>query len=270
MNDVSMNDAYSVLEKVRSSKPLVHHITNWVTIYDCANVTRCVGALPVMAHAKEEAGDMTGISNALVLNIGTLTPSLVKSMIISARKANDKGIPIVLDAVGAGATKFRTDKALEILESVRIDIIKGNAGEIATLAGAKAEVRGVESAGVEGDKNDIAKALARRYKATVVMTGREDIVSDGRSVYVVSNGHPMMGAIVGTGCMAASVIAAFAAVEKDRAKAAAFALACLGIAGELAARTAKGPGSFKEHFYDELYGLDRRKTCRMQKIKTVK
>jgi hydroxyethylthiazole kinase len=260
------NEAYAALERIRLTKPLVHHITNWVTIYDCANVTRCIGALPVMAHAKEEAQDMTGIAQALVLNIGTLTPSLVSSMISAGRKANEKRIPIVLDAVGAGATKLRTAKAKEILSKVRVDIIKGNAGEIGTLAGVNAKVKGVESMGVEGERKDIAKALARKYKATVVITGKEDIVSDGRRTYVVANGHAMMGSIVGTGCMAASMIGAFAAVEKDYAKAAAYALVCFGIAGEIAARKSRGPGSFKERFYDELYALNEKVVSSMQRL----
>ena len=262
-----MNEIFAALGKIKASKPLVHHITNWVTIYDCANVTRCIGALPVMAHAKEEAKDMTSISQALVLNIGTLTPSLVGSMLLAAGRANEKRIPVVLDAVGAGATRFRTEKAKEILGSVRVDIIKGNAGEIATLAGAKAEVKGVESGAFAGERKQIAKALARKYMATVVMTGKYDIVSDGRRTYVVSNGHMMMGSIVGTGCMAASVIAAFAAIEKDYAKAAAYALVCFGIAGEIAAKKIRGPGSFKERFYDELYNLDEKTIARMQRIR---
>ncbi len=268
MKEISSGEVFSALENVRSAKPLVHHITNWVTIYDCANVTRCFGALPVMAHAKEEAEDMTAIAQALVLNIGTLTPSLVRSMIRSARVANGKGIPVVLDAVGAGATRLRTEKANEILRKAKVDVIKGNAGEIATLAGAKAEVKGVESIGFEGEKKEIARRFAARMKAAVVITGKDDIVSDGRRVYVVSNGHPMMGSVVGTGCMAASVIGSFAAVEGDKAKAAAFALACFGIAGELAAKGAKGPGSFKERLYDEIYGLDKQKIAKLLRIRT--
>jgi hydroxyethylthiazole kinase len=263
-------EAFALLEKIRLSKPLVHHITNWVTIYDCANITRCVGALPVMAHAREEAEEMTSSSQALVLNIGTLTPSLVRSMIAAGKRANKMGIPIVLDAVGAGATKLRTDKANEILAAIRVDVIKGNPAEIATLAGAKAEVRGVESVSIRGSVKDVATSLARRYRSTVAVTGKEDFVSDGRTTYVVSNGHEMMSSVVGTGCMAASVIASFAAVEKDRAKAAAYALACFGIAAELAAVEAKGPGSFKARLYDELYALDEAKIRRMQKIKTIK
>lgn len=262
-----MDEIFSALGKVKSSRPLVHHITNWVTIYDCANITRCVGALPVMAHAIEESSDMTGISQALVLNIGTLTPELVDSMISAGKKANEMGIPVVLDAVGVGATKLRTDKANEILSKVKVSILKGNAGEIGTLAEIKAEVKGVESMGIEGSVSEIAKSLAKKQNLTVVVTGKEDVVSDGEKVYFISNGHGMMGSIVGTGCMLASVIGAFAAVEKDYAKASAFALACFGIAGELASKKAKGPGSYKEIFYDELYNLDDSKVSRMKKIR---
>ena len=262
-----MNEIYSALEKIKITKPLVHHITNWVTIYDCANITRCIGALPVMAHAIEESSDMTGIAQSLVLNIGTLTPNLVKSMISSGKKANKMGIPVVLDAVGVGATNLRTVKAKEILREVKVSILKGNAGEIGILAGKKAEVKGVESMGFEGETREISKSLARKHRLTVVITGKEDVVSDGENVYFVSNGHDMMGSIVGTGCMLASVIGAFAAVDKDFAKASAFALVCFGIAGELAAERAKGPGTYKEMFYDELYNLDREKIDKLKKLR---
>ena len=252
-----MAEAEEILDKVRQEKPLVHHITNWVTIYDCANITRAIGALPVMAHAKEEVEQMASISGALVLNIGTLTVDLVEAMILAGKKANEKKIPVVLDAVGVGATKLRDDKALEIMEKIHVDIIKGNSSEIGRLAGAKSETKGVEAISVEGNLVDIAKKLASERECTVVITGKEDVISNGNDVYICKNGHEMMGKFVGTGCMAASVIGAFAAVEKDYAKAAAAALACFGIAGELAARTSTGPGTYKEHFYDEIFNLDK-------------
>jgi len=250
-----MIDAYSVLENVRDKKPLVHHLTNWVTIYDCASVTRTVGALPVMAHAPEEVAQMAGISSALVLNIGTLTKDFIDAMIIAGRAANKKGIPIVLDAVGAGATDLRTEESRKLLRELGINIVKGNAGEVGVLAGVEAEVKGVESISVGGEPKEIAASLAKAAGATVVITGKEDIISDSEKNYIVKNGHELMGKVVGTGCMAASVIGSFAAVEKDRAKAAASALACFGIAGEIAAKDAKGPGTFKEAFFDALYNL---------------
>ena len=253
-------------ENVRKLKPLVHHITNWVTIYDCANMTRAFGALPVMAHAKEEAADMAAISSSLVLNIGTLTPELIDAMILAGKSANKKGIPVVLDAVGVGATKLRDNEALRLLKEIRIDIIKGNASEIAKLAGENVVTKGVESTKVEGSLVEIAKKLSNSRKAVVVITGKQDIVTDGKKVYLVNNGHSMMGCMVGTGCMAASIIGAFAGVEKDYAKAAAYALSCYGIAGELAAEKSQGPGSFHEHFYDEAFNLTAEKVAKMSRV----
>jgi hydroxyethylthiazole kinase len=258
-------EIFELLNKVRETKPLVHHITNWVTIYDCANMTRTFGALPVMAHAPEEVKEMTNIASALVLNIGTLTVDLINTMIIAAKQANEKGIPVVIDAVGVGATKLRTNKVLEILDSVKVDIIKGNSSEIGILAGAKAETKGVEAISVDGDLVKLAKSLAEQRQATVVITGKEDIIAN-KEVYICKNGHDMMGSIVGTGCMAASVIGSFAAVEKDYAKAAAAALTCYGIAGELAAKESKGPGSYKENFYDEVFNLNEQKVKDMAKL----
>jgi hydroxyethylthiazole kinase len=261
---------YEIFEKVRKDKPLVHHITNWVTICDCANMTRAFGALPVMAHAKEESGDMAAISSALVLNIGTLSPELIESMIVAAKSANRKGIPVVLDAVGVGATRLRNESAAKLLDVVRIDIIKGNSSEIAKLAGMNVTTRGVESTKVETDLTVIAKKLAKERNATVVITGKEDIVSDGINTYIIKNGHELMGKVVGTGCMAASVIGAFAAVEKDYAKACAAALSIYGVAGELAAKGSNGPGSFKENLFDAVYNLNKEKIEELSKIEELK
>ncbi|MFH0816700.1 MAG: hydroxyethylthiazole kinase [Methanobacteriota archaeon] len=247
--------AADALLQIRHKKPLVHHITNWVTISDCASITRSLGALPVMAHAEEEVEEMTGIAGALVLNIGTLTPTLVRSMIKAGKQANRKGTPVILDAVGAGATGLRTDSAKKILAEVKIGVIKGNSGEIATLAGARAEVKGVESISVEGDPAVYARALAKAEGCTVVVTGAEDIITDGSRLLLVMNGHPRMGDVVGTGCMAASVIGAFSAVESDRTLAAAFAMTVYGIAGETAAKDARGPGSMKQNLFDSIMAI---------------
>jgi len=259
----------NLIDKIREQKPLIHHLTNWVTIYDCANITRAFGALPVMAHAKEESGDMAKIASALVLNIGTLTPEFIESMKIAAKSANEKGIPVILDAVGVGATKLRDDKAFELLNEVKINIIKGNSSEIAKLAGEQVQTKGVEATKVEVNLIEVAKKLANERKATVVITGKEDIITDGNKTYLVKNGHEMMGCIVGTGCMAASVLGSFAAVESDYTKAAAEALSLYGIAGELAAKNSKGPGSFKENFYDEVYNLKVKEIEKMKKIDEI-
>lgn len=259
-------DIAQTLKKIKEQKPLIHHITNWVTIYDCANIVRVIGALPVMAHAAEEVCQMTSISSALVLNIGTLTVNLVESMILAGRKANEKGIPVVLDAVGAGATDLRTDKAKEILKKVKISILKGNSSEIGTLAGANAETKGVEAISVEGDLIEIAKNLASKNNLTVVITGEEDIISNGKDVYVCKNGHPMMGKFVGSGCIAASVIGTFASIEKDYALASVHALSFLGIAGELAAEAAKTPDTYKAALFDRIFDLKEEDIKKMKKI----
>jgi hydroxyethylthiazole kinase len=262
----AMKDA---LKKLRETKPLVHHITNWVTIYDCANITRAFGGLPVMAHAVEECADMTKISSALVLNIGTLTSELIESMIISAKAANEKQIPVVLDIVGVGATQFRNQMAAKILDSAHVDIIKGNYSEIAKLAGENARTKGVEATSINADPFWLAKNLAISRSCTVVMTGKEDIVSDGSGIFSIKNGHAEMGSIVGTGCMAASIIGSFAALNDDFCDAAIDALSFFGVAGELAAAKSTGSGSFKMHLYDEVSGLTDEKAGPMINIESV-
>jgi hydroxyethylthiazole kinase len=250
-----MFDAFGLLERVREKKPLVHQITNMVTISDCAAATRAFGALPVMAHSREDAEQMVASAGALVLNIGTLDPELVETMVLVGKAANRRRVPVVFDAVGAGATKLRTESSFRILEEVKVDVLKGNYGELGVLAGAKAQVRGVESVSVEGDPVLIAGKLSSDYGNTVAMTGKRDIVTGGGRTCLIDNGHPLMGAVVGTGCMAAAVIGAFAAVERNYTLASAAALTCFDIAGEIAARGSMGPGSFKGHFIDAAHGL---------------
>jgi hydroxyethylthiazole kinase len=259
---------YDLLDRVRQQKPVVHHLTNWVTIYDCAQVVKTLGASPVMAHAREEAAEMAKIASALVLNIGTLTVDLVEAMKLAARSANQKGIPVVLDVCGAGATTLRDQKCLELLNEVKVDVIKGNASEVARVSGESVKTRGVDATEVGGDLVLLAEELADQRKATVVITGKVDIATDGRTTYLVKNGHPLMTHVVGTGCMATSVIGAFVAVESDLTLAAACALACYEIAAELAAEKATGPASFKVRLFDCLYNLDRETVDRMQRIET--
>ncbi len=256
---------YTYLQKIRNTKPLIHHITNWVSIADCANIVRLTGGLPIMAHAKEEVADMVKLSDALVLNIGTLTSELVESMKIAAKAANEKGIPVILDAVGVGATSFRDKKAFELLDECYINIIKGNASEIAKLAGEDVVTKGVEAVDIQLDLVQVAKKLAKDKNATVVITAPEDIVVWKDNVYVVKNGHPLMGQIVGTGCMAASVIGCFCAIDKDYGKSCAAGLSVYEIAAEKSARETLTPFAFKQNFFDELFKMD--EVCDwMQKI----
>jgi len=241
-----------LLAAVRSHRPLVHHITNSVTINDCANITISAGAAPVMAEAPEEVAEMVAAAGALVLNIGTLSQGQVDAMLIAGRRANVLGIPVILDPVGAGATRFRTETAWRLLDSLDVAVLKGNAGEIGVLAGTGGSVRGVDSGGIAGDPVETVRECARATGTVVAMTGPVDVVADGSRVFLVGNGNPMMDRLSGTGCMAASVTASFAAVADDYAVTTAAALAAFGLAGERAAAGARGPYSFRTALFDEL------------------
>lgn len=258
-----------IFSRAREQHPLVHHITNYVTVNDCANITICAGGAPVMADSIDEAGEMAGFAGALVLNIGTLNAGIIESMIAAGKAANERGIPVVLDPVGAGATRLRTESTRRLFEKLDIAIVKGNAGEIGTLAGADAKVRGVDSAGVTGDLVGIVRDYAESSGITVVASGATDIVSDGKRVLFVKNGHPMMGTLSGTGCMASSVTGVCAAVSPDRVMAAATALAAFGIAGERAAARAAGPGSFKVALFDEMAAFEPADLKTEAKVTTV-
>lgn len=262
------NNLSALLARVRERRPLVHHITNYVTVNDCANVTLCAGGSPVMAHAPEEVEEMVALSGALVLNIGTLAPDQIEAMLRAGAEANRRNIPIVLDPVGVGATTLRTASARRLLDELDIRILKGNAGEIGVLAGAEARVRGVDSAGVAGDVAAIAREFAARERLVVVVSGPVDVVSDGQRTLFVENGHVMMESISGAGCMLASVTGVFAAVgastlvaetpdtqSDDPFFAAVAACAAFGLAGERAAEKASGPYSFKTALFDELARL---------------
>jgi len=246
----------SFLQAVRAQRPLVHHITNWVTIYDCAQIVKSLGASPVMAHAGEEADTMTSLAHALVLNIGTLTTDLIASMKRSLDAAKHKGIPVILDVCGAGATGFRDQMSAELLDTGGVSIIKGNASEIARVAGLAVETKGVDAGQVAEDLRGVARTLATQRNAVVVVTGERDIVASADTVYLVANGHPVMTKVVGTGCMAASVIGAFVgATPGTPALAASAGLAAYEIAAELAVRQAPTPMAFKNALFDCLATL---------------
>ncbi|MEW6048014.1 MAG: hydroxyethylthiazole kinase [Bacillota bacterium] len=247
--------AAEALRKIRSQRPLVHHITNLVVMNDTANVTLHVGALPVMAHAREEVADMVGMAGALVINIGTLEPNWVEAMRIAGRRANERGIPVVLDPVGAGATPYRTETARSLLRDVRAAVVRGNSGEVGSLFGTGGVVKGVESVGGVEDPGALAQGASRAWGAVVAITGKRDIISDGTRTLGVDNGHRWLITLTGTGCMATTMVAAFAAVEPDYLVAAAAGLACFGLAAEVAAREARGPGSFKVALFDALYNM---------------
>ena len=247
----------TTLRALRERKPLVHQITNYVVMNETANATLALGALPVMAHAREEVEEMVGLAGALVLNIGTLSPHWVDAMVAAGRTANAVGVPVVLDPVGAGATRYRTDTAKRILTEVDVTVLRGNQGEVATLVGVAAEVRGVESISAGDDPARLARTAARSLGLVASVTGPIDQVSDGERVLAVANGHELLASVTGTGCMSSAITGCFLAVKQDEPlEAAAEALAAFGVAGEDAAREAKGPGSFHVGLYDALAALD--------------
>jgi len=244
------------LRLLRERKPLVHQITNYVVMNETANATLALGALPVMAHAREEVEEMVALSGALVINIGTLSPHWVEAMVAAGRAANANGVPVVLDPVGAGATKYRTDTAKRLLTEVDVAVVRGNRGEVATLVGVAAEVRGVEAVGDVGDPSELARAAARSLGVVASVTGAVDHVSDGEGVVRVANGDRLLAQVTGTGCMATAITGCFLAVAGSPLDAAAEALVAFGVAAEDAARHARGPGTFHANLYDALAALD--------------
>lgn len=242
-----------VLRKLGAERPLVHHITNYVTVNLVANVTLSTGALPVMAHASEEVEEMSSLASALVLNIGTLDGAQTEAMLLAGKRANERGVPIILDPVGAGATSLRTKTAERLLSELDVSVVCGNAGEVATLAGLSAEVRGVES--LAGDAREAAEKAANNLGVTVAATGETDYVSDGEHTLAVGNGHPLMGRVVGLGCASTAVVGCFAAAGGADPETVAGALAYFGRAGEVAAEEAGGPGTFEPRLLDALARL---------------
>ena len=242
--------AEEALRRLGEERPLIHHLTNYVTVNLVANVTLSTGALPVMAHAVEEVEEMVSSAQALVINMGTLDPPWIEAMIRAGKRANERDIPVVLDPVGAGATEFRARMPDKLLAEIRFTAVCGNAGEIATLAGLSAEVRGVES--LAGDAEEATFQAAQTLGTTVAATGETDYVSDGTRVLAVENGHSLMGRIVGSGCASTTVAGCFAAVGRGDVETVAAALAYFGRAGETAAEKADGPGTFEPRLLDAL------------------
>ena len=232
------------LQAVRRQAPLVHNITNFVVMNYSANALLAVGASPVMAHAKQEVKDMVGIAQALVLNIGTLEPDWVEAMLLALQAARTRGVPVVLDPVGAGATPYRNAAIAELLRSGAPSVVRGNGSEVMSVAGLAAATKGVDSAASSGEALDAARALARDLRAVVCISGADDHVvdADGRWAQL-SNGHPWMTKVTGVGCSASALVGAFAAVQADRWQATVAAMAVLGVVGELAAERTQAAGA---------------------------
>jgi hydroxyethylthiazole kinase len=246
---------WSDVQAIRAQAPLVHNITNYVVMNTTANALLALGASPVMAHAGEEVEEMAGIAGALVLNIGTLSGSWIEAMVKAGRVAKRNGIPIVLDPVGAGATRFRTATAQRLLGDAPPTVIRGNASEIRAIYSAEHETKGVDSTRRSEEAMEAAQALAKRYDCAVSVSGATDMIVCAGAIIRVSNGHPMMPRVTGLGCTASALTGAFAAVNPSPLEAAAHAMAVMGIAGEIAATRSAGPGSFQVQFLDALYLL---------------
>jgi hydroxyethylthiazole kinase len=259
----------SLLGRVREQRPLVHHITNMVVMNDTANITLAIGASPVMAHALEEVEEMVRLARVLLLNIGTLTPEQIEAMVRAGKRANALGIPVVLDPVGAGATSLRTESALRLLRELHIAAIRGNASEVGTLVGVAAQTRGVDSISLSEEREVVARRAAHAFSCTVAITGASDVIADGERLARVENGHPLLANITGSGCMATTLVAAFLAVEPDAWLATTAGLVAMGLAGEMAAAKASGPGTFRSHLLDAVAALDEKTMLRGQKVSMV-
>ncbi|WP_040948281.1 hydroxyethylthiazole kinase [Gorillibacterium massiliense] len=260
-----------LLGKVRATNPLVHNITNVVVTNFTANGLLALGASPIMAYAKEEVADVAKISGALVLNIGTLNETEVQAMLLAGASANAYSVPVVFDPVGAGATAYRTNTARQLMDIVKVDILRGNAAEVANVVGREWSIKGVDAGEGSGDVTELARFAAVQWNSVVAITGKDDVVSDGRTTYVIHNGDAALTKVTGTGCLLTSVIGAFASVESDYAAAAAAALVVYGIAAELAAaKTADlGPGSFQIEFLNQLAKVSTDDTMRLGRMERI-
>jgi hydroxyethylthiazole kinase len=260
MTLLNPRDIWNDITAVRNGAPLVHSITNFVVMNFNANVLLAAGASPVMAHAHEEVLDMVAIAQSLVLNIGTLEPDWIESMRVALQAAAQRGIPTVLDPVGAGATPYRNASIELLLNTAAPTVIRGNGSEIMSVAGASVLTRGVDSSAAANDALSSARALVQRTDGVVCVSGATDHIVDGARWALLSNGHPWMTKITGVGCSATALVGAFCAVQPDAWRATVSAMALMGVAGEVAAEKAvvrrQGGGSMQVTLLDELQLLD--------------
>lgn len=247
-----------VMENVRAKTPLVHCITNYVTINDCANILLCFGASPAMCDARKEAVEFISHASALYINMGTFTEEQEEAAFSASLRAAELNVPVVIDPVACGVISRRMQAARKLLDVARITVIKGNTGEIKALAGYEARVRGVDSLDEGEDALEACVNLARKYNTVVAATGKTDIVTDGIRTCLIHNGTPMLSRITGGGCMAGALAAAAAGSFADGWAAAAAGVAVMALAGETAAR-ASGPfpGTFRVKLFDSLYTMTR-------------
>lgn len=253
--EIHNHKAAEALEAIRAKSPLVHNITNLVVMNNTANALLASGASPVMAHARTEVEEMAAIAGALVINIGTLNQTWIEAMTSACRKANEVGVPVVLDPVGAGATKLRTETSMRLVSDNKITVVRANASEALAMTTKAAATKGVDSTHSVDEAADAARQIANELNTVVAITGAIDLVTDGETVLRVSGGHPLMGKVTGMGCTATALVGAFLAVEPGAVTATAAALAYLGLAGQKASQNCAGPGSFQVALLDALYNI---------------
>ncbi|MHB1326036.1 MAG: hydroxyethylthiazole kinase [Thermoleophilia bacterium] len=243
------------LARIRQKAPLIHNITNFVVMNSSANILLAIGASPVMAHCRAEVEEMTSMASALVLNIGTIQEDWLESMICAAKTANNVGIPVILDPVGAGATRLRTEAIEKIMENCFISVLRGNCSEILSLGSADIKTKGVDTSLSLSDRTvDAARQMAIDKKCIIAISGEEDCITDGNRVFRVRNGQPVMTRVTGIGCGLSAVTAAFCAVaDNNLTLATASAFGYYGLCGDLAVKTSDKPGSFEVAFIDHLY-----------------
>lgn len=248
-----------IIRCIKLEKPLILNITNYVTMDFVANGLLSIGASPVMSKAEQEIEDLMEHTKAVVINLGTLNEEFISLCKLSCQIANQLKKPIVLDPVGAGASKYRTDTCISLINEYSISIIRGNASEVMALSGSLQTTKGVDSI-VEECSHIIeyAENLSSQYNTTVVVSGKKDIIVDNKLIVQFDRGSPLMPTVTGTGCLLSAVIAAFHSIEKNRFEAAKIATLYYGICGEAAENKANGPGSFKVQFLDELHFLPAR------------
>lgn len=268
---MNTQEIWEVVEKVRKQNPLVHNITNVVVTNFTANGLLALGASPVMAYSKHEVADMAMIAGALVLNIGTLNDAEIESMILAGKSANQHGVPVLLDPVGAGATLYRTQTAQRILREVQVSLVRGNAAEIANVVGEAWAIKGVDVGEGAGDVVALAQKAAKTLRSIVVITGKDDVITDGETTFLVHNGHPMLTKVTGTGCLLTSVIGAFAAVTEDKLRGAVAALAYYGVTAQIAwsNQGESGPGSFQIEFLNQLAKVSSENVIEMASVSKV-
>ncbi|WP_010096583.1 hydroxyethylthiazole kinase [Ornithinibacillus scapharcae] len=244
-----------LFSKVIEMQPLVHHITNNVTINDCANVTLAIGGSPVMATSVEEVGDMTQLADALVINFGTIDDAMYQAMILAGQSANRKGIPVIFDPVGVGATPFRTARAKDFIGQVKVSIVRGNASEVFALIGGESKTRGVDAGEISISKEELARTTSKELGVITVISGEEDVISNGADIVRIGNGDINLTKITGTGCMTASLIACFAGVTEYLFEASIAGMSVMSLAGELAGKNLaeyEGLGTFRMKLMDEI------------------